>query len=281
MKVLKNYQKGVVNPKALKECKQGTAAPLIRDHVALALREREFTKWNNKNFQENFRSSPSRERLDEVVATFLLSIMSQISNAKLYYTLHSPGSWSTLATKETIVKVVTFSTFSLLYKVKWEHEHWVQLDLAMMDIMKGEAAALRTFAARLGVTFSSREYFAEKSFTDLHAHTAPLFGPYYWRFFHWIAEALPLSDNRLAKKYWREFATESYHRFLRCGICIEHYRSILLTYKRKIMETPDDQFPRLWYEIHNLVNDIVHEGKRYSESEFQEDRLFMRSALQK
>ena len=282
----------IIDRESLNKVKNKVTAP-IREKINKILRERGFNTYHGldiRRFTDQFPASPSpKHRLDEVVVTFLLFLANQLSQQKINRTFHSNGAWESEHAWFMLYKWVTYSIFTLIYDIRvWKSEHFLLLDDAIIDLaLKGDAYALSRFALKIGVRFASDEPFpAEKHFTKFEYQNTSVFGTYYWRMLHFMAEAVALRSNNnhydinYAKVLWKQFLTETMYRTLLCGFCKKHYKNLLDGdgYKQKILKTEDAQFPKLWYEIHNRVNKDIGK-KEYSENDWKRDRNFMIRAL--
>lgn len=228
-----------------------------------------------------------KDRLDEIVVTFLLFLANQLSQQKIIRSFHAYGAWESEYAWNMLFKWVIFSIFTLVYDVRgWTSEYYIHLENAIIDIaFKGDASALSRFAEKIGVQFESEtSYPAEQHFTKFEYHNPMIFGPYYWRMLHFMAEAMVIrkdandNDVKTAKKLWKQYLTETMYRTLQCNLCKLHYKDLLdhNGYKEKIMNCEDEDFPKLWYEIHNKVN---YWKNNYSEDDWKKDREFMKLAL--
>lgn len=240
------------------------------------------------SFTTQFRDKNARDRLDETVVTFLLFIGNQATEEKFRQTFKTHGGWETEYSWMMMFKCLVYTIFSLAYDVRWKDEYFFYVDDMTIDLLKGKATSLRTLAQKIGVSFSSDVYPAEVHYTKMIYHNSSIFGPFFWRMIHFVAEAFAVREQAgLAKTMWRQFTTETLYRTLSCGLCIQHYKNnILPKYKDQLLNTSDEDYPILWFRIHNEVNspDVGGKGTTkidtgYSASEFEKDRTFMREGL--
>lgn len=243
---------------------------------------------NLHRFTDQFLATKSpKDRLDEVVVTFLLFLANQLSQQKIIRSFLAHGAWESEYAWVMLFKWVVYSIFTLIYDVRrWTSEYYIYLDDTIIDLaLNGDASALSRFAEKIGIQFESETpYLAEQHFTKFEYHNPMIFGPYYWRLLHFMAEAMAIrqdvnnNDVKSAKKLWKQYLTETMHRTLQCIHCKLHYKDLLehSGYKQKILDSEDEEFPKLWYELHNKVN---YWKNSYSEEDWKTDREFMKLAL--
>lgn len=290
--VIKNAGKyNIVDSEKLEKAKT-RVVPTIREKIDRFLNH--FSNYDVNfgldlhRFTDQFLATKSpKDRLDETVVTFLLFLANQLSQEKINRSFSNYGAWESEYAWVMLFKWVTYSIFTLIYDVRrWTSEYYIHLDNTIIDIaLKGDASALSLFAGKIGVQFESETpYPAEQHFTKFEYHNPMIFGPYYWRMLHFMAEATAIrkdgndNDVKSAKKLWRQYLTETMHRTLQCIYCKVHYKDLLNHggYKQKIIDCEDEDFPKLWYEIHNKVN---YWKNNYSEDDWKVDREFMKLAL--
>lgn len=272
----------------LASCKQ-KSSPYVASKIDLILGNPRFMDPNRAldvtKFTTHFRDAPSKERLNEVVATYLLFLANTVCLQKYSRPFIRPGRWEGDSCWQQMYKMVVFSVLTLLYDIRWKSEYFMFLDEALMGLLQGKSEALRSFVEKLGIHFQD-SIEAEHVYPYLEYQNNRIFGPYYWRLLHWMAEAIAFRSNNgnsdvvLAKNLWREFVTNTLHRTLQCGICIHHYKMTIneTHFKDLLMHAKDEEYPKVWFDLHNKVNDLVF-SPRYSESELEKDRTYLRSAL--
>lgn len=258
------------------------------------IRPRLRSQWNSRIFTTDFRNAKSsRDRLDEVVITYLSFISNLLAHHKFAKTIIRPGAWVEDFSWNKIFKWVTFCVVNIIYDIDWKPEYFFFLDEVSIDLMLGKTEALRHFFTKIGITIEVPSFQVEEEYAITNYHSIEEFGQYYWRMLHWMAEAFPMRKRNndcliLAKSMWREFTVQTLHRTLRCGRCSYHYNLMVSKYRSKLLECPDEELPMLWFEIHNEVNAKKFETHKemnnkkyqpYSESEFSEDRKFMQLGL--
>ncbi|KMQ83719.1 small rna 2 -o-methyltransferase-like protein [Lasius niger] len=231
-------------------------------------------------YRTTFRDQSPHVIKDEVATTFLLFVSAQLSEIKIVRTFHLPGAWDLETQWTYLLKWLTFSVLTLLYNVRWKTEYFPYLDEMMADLMLGDSRALRRLAEQIGIEFGRDTFEAEEWYTKLLYHNSSVYGSYYWRLIHWMAEAAMLRtenpDVALARSLWKEYTIASMHRTLLCIYCKQHYLEILERYRDRFEN--DTDYPRLWYDVHNEVNKKTNKTV-YPEEEFEKDREFMRRAL--
>ena len=289
--ILKNAgENNIIDREALKRVKH-KVVPTIRENIDIILKKgRKFHGLNIRRFTDQFLLSTSpKNRLDEVVVTFLLFLANQISQKKYHQTFFYQGAWESEYAWFMLFKWISYSIFTLIYNVRcWKSEYLLLLDDMVIDlVLNGEVYALRKFAEKISIKFESDEpYLAENHFSKFIYQTTKDFGPYYWRMLHFMAEGIAMRANtenydiNYAKRLWKQFLTETMYRTLLCGYCKTHYQYLLDSdgYKEKILRFEDKDFPMLWFEIHNKVNKNIWK-REYSETNWNVDRKFMNQAL--
>lgn len=273
---------------SLEQSKQ-TCSPYVASKIDLILGHPRYENPNTAldvtRFTSQFRNASSpKERLNEVVATYLLFLANSLCQQTFSRPFTHPGDIEGEFYAVHLYKMTVFSVLTLAYDIHWKSEYFLFLDEAIIDLLLGKVEALRSLVEKLGVRFQSAIE-AESVFPYLEYQNNRHFGPYVWRALHWMAEAIAVRPNQrhdlvLAKRLWREFVVKSLHRTLQCGICMHHYRTIALesNFEQRLMHAPDEDYPKIWFELHNRVNDLTASA-RYSESELEKDRVFLAAGL--
>lgn len=255
----------------------------ITSKIDFVLQQRQVPRFDVSSFKSEFRNSNPKARLDQVVFTTLLFFTDVKNNEDFKRTLTTPSSLTAASQcSEHLLKIVIYAVLNLAYDVKWKAEHFFELDRCIRGLSTGKALHLREFCKSLGISVSPEIFPCEQEFTNLHFHSKDVFGPYFWRLLHWIAEAFETRSETyevvLAKSLWRDFIQSSMYRFLQCLYCMNHFLSILPEFKARIANS--SEFAKIFYEMHNRVNQENY-LPIYSESEFEEDRRFMRAVWTK
>jgi len=148
-----------------------------------------YVNWKKLPFTSEFRSVPSRERLDEVVLTFLLRIAIIFKEEYFRRTFGKPGSSSVMIAWTNLFKQCTFSILTLLYNVQWTSERLFLLDSTILELIHdGGASALRELFLQLGITLHRQDLAeAERHPEQLLFLRVDQFGSFFWRVIHWMA----------------------------------------------------------------------------------------------
>ncbi|GFY66923.1 sulfhydryl oxidase [Trichonephila inaurata madagascariensis] len=256
-------------------------SPFIQQEIDLVLKQSlPNIQFDTLHFSS--RNVDSRKLLEETVITYILFISNIVKHEKFSRTFLRPGAWDGDRCWIQLLKFVMYCIFTLIYNIRWTSINFFDLDKTIDHLLQGRAEALRDFMKSLNIPLKNNSlYPAEKSYESLMFHPVNVFGPYHWRLLHWMAEAFEMrngnhADIDQAKSIWREFVSKSLHRTLRCNICMYHYQNIAQTFKEKFLN--DNNYSKIWFDIHNLVRSVQLKSN-YSESEFETDRAFMKSAL--
>jgi hypothetical protein len=282
--LFKRVQLGDIDVEALLHAKV-RETPFIASKIDVILEniKPQSQSFDTTRFKTAFRvQEEARDRLDEIVITNLLFFSNIVKQEKFVRSIHRPGAWEGVQVWEQLLRVLFYCVLTLAYDVRWTSLNFFELDATLRQLEEGRVSALRDFMKSLGISIASSDpYPAELVNETLIYHTTLEFGPYYWRLLHFLAEAFSTrssDDARLAKSMWRDFVVESLYRTLRCSICMYHFEALANELKPRISSDDDQDFPKLWFDIHNRVNKENYKSV-YSESEFEKDSLFMRSAL--
>lgn len=282
---------GNINKKALTKARLEETDPFYHNLIDLMLQKKYImVPWNISIFTDEFRLGTPRERLDETVIAFILRLAIINKEERYIRTFKKPESYDAIMVWDMLLYRIVLCSMALLYNVHWdERSSLILLPSTIIQLLHhGDAFALRELMKSLGISLArDTPYQSELEFGKLNFLHVGQYGSFYWRYLHWIAEALPLRKSKqmeFYKELWLHIVAESLYRTLRCGICMYHFRKIIDELKPQLTNKETD-FPKLWFDIHNRVHARRREQfpslkeSDYSESEFEKDREFMRSAL--
>lgn len=281
---LKRAYLGAVDPKAISQALQSEEDPHLFYDAQLLTKTTSFrVDWNKDIFTTEFKNDTPQRRLEETVMIFLLRLAGLLKGEIHIRTFIKPGSQQVIHAWIILFKSCLISITSLLYKTSWTIDNYIQLDNLILDLIyKGQVQSLRTFMVQqLNINMTNSITEAESKFEKLKYLTIGQFGSSFWRLLHWMAEAMDRPDrDAKAKNIWRTLMIGSLYRLLSCGICINHMNKIVQELKPQLMDE-NTVHQKLWFNIHNKVSSNKIEGNsHYSESEFEEDVLFMQQALE-
>lgn len=259
--------------------------------------------WHMENYTSDFQKASPQQRLTETVMTFILRLVTIIKEETHMRTFRKPESYVAIQAWILLLKQVLYVTFTLLYNVRWTVELLFEMDyLIFVLLYEGNIDPLRSFMVNtLHIPATETITPAEQLHEKLNFLTTGQFGSSFWRYLHWMAEAMDLReatdhpDIALAKQMWREIITHPLYRMLRCGICMHHLKAIVEELKPQFLD-PTTRYRTLWFNIHNKVtaNQIethlyyaaqsdksppIMELETYTESQLEEDAKFMLQAL--
>lgn len=281
---------GVVDEKGLLESRKQESDPFYRNLIDLIVtNDAPVVQWDVKPFTSEFLSGSPRQRLDETFFAFVLRVVAIIKEESYVRTYQKPESHSAVMAWISILRGVLCSSLALLYNVEWTPESiFTLLEPAITKLIgNGDASALRRLVIDLGITPAQKElYPAERSFEKLNFLQVLQFGSFYWRFLHWMAEAVDSRGENMApyKKLWRELLKGPLYRTVRCQICMVHFSNALKEFETQLMD-PKGDLARLFFTLHNRTHALRRETNRflqepdYTEDQYKADSEFMRQAL--
>lgn len=294
-KALRSAYLGNVELESLSYARSQETDPTIHRYIDLVLENTPiFVEWDTRPFTSDFRSVPSRERLDETVLTFLLRAATIVKDEFYRRSFGKPESSSVLIAWTCLFKQCAFSVLTLLYDVKWTSEKIFLLDITILDLIHdGKTGALRDLFKGLDVSLTRQNLTqAERHLDRLAFLHVGQFGSFFWRTIHWMAEAINVKkehddpDVKLAITTWKKFVVESMYRLLRCGICMNHLKTLTAELKTQLLDDSID-YAKIWYNIHNRVNsdsfkrftENRDDDYIYSEEVYKQDADYMLQAL--
>ena len=282
---------GNVNKKALTKARSEETDPFYHNLIDLLLQEKFImVPWNVSTFTNEFRLGTPQERLDETVIAFILRLAIINKEERYFRAFKKPETYDAIMVWDMLLNRIILCSMALLYNVRWdERSGFVLLQSTIIQLLHhGDAYALRELMKSLGISLArDTPYQSELEFGKLNFLHVGQYGSFYWRYLHWMAEAFTLRKDKkmdFYKEMWVDIVNETLYRTLRCGICMYHFRKMIEELKPQLTNKETD-FPKLWYDIHNRVHAQRREQypslnePDYSESEFEEDRKFMRRAL--
>lgn len=279
---------GVIDEKGLLESRNRESDPFYQNLIDLIVTNNApVVQWDAKPFTSDFLSGSPRQRLDETFFAFVLRIVAIIKEESYVRTYQKPESHNIVMAWISILRSVMCSSLALLYDVKWTPESiFTHLEPAITKmISKGDGTALRRLMMDLGVTPAQKEpYPAERSFEKLNFLQVLQFGSFYWRFLHWMAEAVDSRGEDMApyKKQWRELLKGPLYRTVRCQICMVHFSNMLKEFETQLT---DGNLSQLFFTLHNRTHAMRRETNKflqepdYTEDQYKLDSEFMRQAL--
>lgn len=281
---------GVVDEKGLLESRKQESDPFYRNLIDLIVsNDAPVVQWDVKPFTSEFLSGSPRERLDETFFAFVLRVAAIIKEESYVRTYQKPESHNAVMAWISILRGVLCSSLALLYNVEWTPESiFTLLEPTITKMIgNGDGSALRRLLIDLGITPARKElYPAERSFEKLNFLQVLQFGSFYWRFLHWMAEAVDSRGENMApyKKQWRELLKGPLYRTVRCQICMVHFSNALKEFETQLMD-PNGDLSRLFFTLHNRTHAMRRETNRflqepdYTEDQYKSDSEFMRQAL--
>lgn len=279
---------GVIDEKSLLESRNQESDPFYQNLIDLIVTNNApVVQWDVKPFTSEFLSGSPRQKLDETFFAFILRVVAIIKEESYVRTYQKPESHNIVMAWISILRSIMCSSLALLYNVHWTPETiFTHLEPAITKmISKGESSALRQLMTDLGITLAQKElYLAERSFEKLNFLQVLQFGSFYWRFLHWMAEAVDLRGEEMApyKKQWRELLKGPLYRTVRCQICMVHFSNMLKEFETQLM---DGKLSQLFFTLHNRTHAMRRETNKflqepdYTEDQYKLDSEFMRQAL--
>lgn len=294
--VLKRAHLGDVDPEALDKVQNDETDPFILRTIHLVTKTAPLAvQWDEKPFTTDFRSITARERLDQTVLTFLLRLAVIVKEEMYMRSFRKPESCTVVIAWRDLLKECMFTVLTLAYNVRWTSEQFLQLDAVILDLLYvGRSAVLREFIENnLKITLKACPTEAERLYESLNFLNIAQFGSSFWRLLHWMAEAIEIRspqnnpDVLVAKDCWKRLVSESLYRALRCNICMQHMKQLMLELKPQLFDDSVN-YATLWFNIHNKVNMLkTHQfqmyvgmkDSQYKEEDYNQDSVFMRQAL--
>lgn len=279
---------GVVDKKALLESRNLESDPFYQNLIDLILtNDAPVVQWDIKPFTSDFLSGSPRQRLDETFFAFILRVVAIIKEESYVRAYQKPESYTVMLAWVTMLRGILCASIALLYNVDLKTESiFTHVDPAITKMIgKGDASALRQLMMNLGITLAQEEpYPAVRSFEKLNFLQVLQFSSFYWRFLHWMAEAVDMRGENMAffKKLWKELLLGPLYRTLRCQICMIHFSNMLKEMEPQLM---DGKLSQLFYKLHNRTHAMRRETNRflqepdYTEAQYESDSVFMRQAL--
>lgn len=246
-------------------------------------------QWDTKPFTTDFRSSHPKQKLEETFMTFILRLMAVVKGESYEHMFLKPESHDAVLAWVAILRNTLMSSLALLYNVEWTMENVIHhLEPTILKFFNGgDPSILRQLMTNLGIELIQKElYPAEVLFGKLNFLHVSQFGSFYWRFLHWMAEAVDLRDSNMSfyKNLWRELLKGPLYRTLKCVICMDHFKTVLKEKENRLTDE-SDSLAGVFFEIHNKTHAYRRENNKflnepdYSKSEYDEDSQFMRQAL--
>ena len=246
--------------------------PVYADHIDIMMEKTEYIGLNFKKF-----TAIENVTKDELVITFLLFVCKHFNNIKIYHTFITPYS-NMVYDWMFLYKYTIYSVLSLIYNKKFTTADYISLDETILLLNKGYPDALRLLMKKLNLLSQDVKYEAEEDFKHNTNYHAQIYGPFVWRFLHFMAEAMDLRKNfDTEKQIWKEFTLYHLQRTLKCTICINHYKTLTLKYNERLKSSSN--LPDTWYILHNDVNELLEKPK-YNISDFKRDREVMQKMLE-
>lgn len=283
---------GNVDRKALEAARAREEDPFFRNIIDLTLEKTTVRiNWDVRPFTDGFRTGASpRERLDETFVTFVLRLVALHKEEQYMRAFRKPGSFDALMAWEALLRETLLCSLALLYGVRWTVEAVFEfLEPAVLRLLGGDPFALRELMTSVGARpVRETPHLAEVEFGRLNFMHVGQYSSMYWRYLHWMAEAFDLrsGDPGMAfyRRRWLELLQGPLYRTLRCGVCMYHFKNMLVE-SRAQLAASDVDLSRLVFEWHNRVHALRREQypflqePDYDESDFGADRQFMREAL--
>lgn len=205
--------------------------------------------------------------VNEVVISFLQFVGKFVMNRKLLKLFFLPN----LDAKEDLEKLfwcLTLCVTTLIYnKLEWSHREHVALHFKLAEFFKGKPEMITELLVEdLGVIDSippKTEF--ESKYYDPIILLPSNWGPLVWRTIHLTAKCIRRrSDDHENMKYckevWKDFTQNSLHRILACGVCEHHYQRLLQDFAVKFCGASNDEYPLVWFELHNEVRRSVSQS---------------------
>lgn len=279
---------GVIDEKSLLESRNQESDPFYKNLIDLIVTNNApVVQWDVKPFTSEFLSGSPRQKLDETFFAFILRVVAIIKEESYVRTYQKPESYDIIMAWISILRSIMCSSLALLYNVHWTPETiFTHLEPTITKmISKGESSALRQLMTDLGITLAQKElYLAERSFEKLNFLQVLQFGSFYWRFLHWMAEAVDSRGEEMApyKKQWKELLKGPLYRTVRCQICMVHFSNMLKEFETQLV---DGKLSQLFFTLHNRTHAMRRETNKflqepdYTEDQYKLDSEFMRQAL--
>lgn len=281
---------GVIDEKGLLKTRNEETDPFYQNVIDLIVTNGvPVYQWDIKPFTSEFLSGSPHQRLDETFFAFILRVLAFIKEDNYIRAYRKPESHAIVMAWISILRNIMLTSLALLYNVEWTPELiFTHLEPTIMKMIStGDGSALRQLMINLGITLAQKEpYPAERSFEKLGFLHVSQFGAFYWRFLHWMAEAVDTRGENMAlyKKQWRELLKGPLYRTLRCEICMDHLTNMLKEFETQLMDQ-NGNLSQLFYTIHNRTHALRREMNKllqepdYTESQYKLDSEFMRQAL--
>lgn len=258
--------------------------PFIKYHISNVI-NKQVPKQNDKFLRQRFSTIEENDTyLNELVITFLQYVGRIIMNNKLVKLFYVPNV-DTPEDMEKMLQYLILSVVTLIYnKETWSVQDYIALNITVSELIKGKPEIIGQFLININVIEKIPhilEY--ESKFYDSIILTQLNWGPLVWRMIHVMAECIKIRSNsseniKYCKTLWREFTVNSLHRILLCGMCQNNYNELLKEYKNEIINKNDDEFPYLWFELHNQVKNHTY-SPHMSILDFSEEQKIIEKLL--
>lgn len=117
---------------------------------------------------------------------------------------------------------------------------------------------------RKNKTFKKKDYYSNDGFQ------VSVWGPIAWTFLHTISFNYPTHPTELQKKQYRNYVL-SLQNVLPCGACRKNLKNNLKMHPLTMEDMKDrDTFSRYIYELHEIVNKMLHKESKLSYEEVRE-----------